>query len=173
MNRRAVLWLIGGTVTVAASVASLLSIPYVMRFFSRRLTADIESSTLFPIGRISDFAVGVDTRFLQSHRVCVVRNAERLYLIYARCTHMGCTPDWRKQENDFKCPCHGSHFCMGSAFDENGIHCNGPAPRPLDRAHVEIDSDGYLFADTNRLYQWPEGKRSTFDDPGAFVPVRS
>ena len=110
---------------------------------------------VFRIGPPADFAVGVDRRFLQSHRVCVVRNASRLYAIYARCPHKGCTPDWIASDTKFKCPCHESRFCMGSAFDGNGINCEGPAPRPLDRAHIEVDERGNVVADLSKLYQWP------------------
>jgi cytochrome b6-f complex iron-sulfur subunit len=124
------------------------------------------------IGRASDFKVGVNTRFLQEHRICVVRNVERLYVIHARCTHQSCTPDWVEGERKFKCPCHESSFCMGSAFDGDGINCEGPAPRPLDRAHVELDANGQVVVNVGRLYQWPEGGRSQFDESGAYIPLK-
>jgi cytochrome b6-f complex iron-sulfur subunit len=60
---------------------------------------------------------------------------------------------------------------MGSAFDGNGINCEGPAPRPLDRVHVEVDSEGQVVTDLSRLYQWPKGQRSQFDERGAYVPL--
>jgi len=130
-----------------------------------------EPSTTFSIGPVSDFNVGVSTKFLQKHRVCVVRNSKRLYVIYARCTHQGCTPDWIAGYNKFKCPCHGSGFCMGSAFDGEGINCEGPAARPLDRAHVELDSEEHVIVHTTKLYGWPKGARSEFDDAGAYISI--
>jgi cytochrome b6-f complex iron-sulfur subunit len=132
----------------------------------------LEPSTVFRIGRLSDFVVGVDAQFLQERRICIVRNPERLYVIYARCTHMGCTPDWKANESKFKCPCHGSAFCYGSAFDGDGINCKGPAPRPMDRAHVELNSEGQIIVDIAKLYQSPKGKRPEFNDPGAYIPTR-
>ena len=99
-------------------------------FFPRTL---FEPRTRFSVGYPTDFGIGVDTRFQQDFRIWVVRNAERLFVIYARCTHLGCTPDWKEGENKFKCPCHGS------GFDSEGINFEGPAPRPMDRAKVELD----------------------------------
>ena len=174
MNRRKVIWLVAGGITVVAAAAtSFVALPNAILFFLRRRARQAleESATVFRVGQPSDFSIGVDTRFLQSHRVCVVRNASRLYVIYARCSHMGCTPDWVGSENKFKCPCHGSRFCMESAFDGNGINCAGPAPRPLDRVHVEVDENGKVIADLTKLFQWPKDQRSQFDDPGAYVSI--
>lgn len=175
MTRRKTMWLIAaGFAGLTAGIASLAVIPSgVLFFLRRRLPPSItEPGSVFVVGRASDFAIGVDTRFLQTHRVCVVRNAERLYVVYASCTHLGCTPDWVGRENRFRCPCHESHFCMGSAFDGNGINCEGPAPRPLDRVHVEVDSAGKVIAQLSKLYQWPKGERSQFDERGAYVSLR-
>ena len=174
MTRRKIIWLIGGGFAlVTAGIASLVALPSGFLFLRRRFLpqAIVQPSSVFRVGRAFDFAIGVDTRFLQSHRVFVVRNAHRLYVLYARCTHQGCTPDWVTQENKFKCPCHESRFCMGSAFDGNGINCEGPAPSPLDRVHVEVDSAGLVVADLGKLYQWPKGQRSQFDERGAYVPL--
>ena len=132
----------------------------------------LEPGLIVRIGRAADFEVGVNNRFLQEHRICVVRNTGRLYVIYARCTHQSCTPDWVEGERKFKCPCHESGFCMGSAFDGDGINCAGPAPRPLDRAHVELDAGGQVVVNVGRLYQWPKGGRSQFDEPGAFISLK-
>jgi cytochrome b6-f complex iron-sulfur subunit len=174
MTRRKIIWLIaGGFAVVTAGIASLVALSSgVLFLLRRRLPQAIdEPSSVFRVGNPFDFAIGVDTRFLQSHRVCVVRNATRLYVLYARCTHQGCTPDWVAQENKFRCPCHESRFCMGSAFDGNGINCEGPAPRPLDRVHVDVHSEGQVVADLSKLYQWPKGQRSQFDERGAYVPL--
>jgi cytochrome b6-f complex iron-sulfur subunit len=134
-----------------------------LRFFLPRTL--FEPSTVFRIGYPSDFGFGVDTKFQQDYRIWVVRNAERLFVIYARCTHLGCTPDWKQSENKFKCPCHGS------GFTSEGINFEGPAPRPMDRAYVELDPSGQIVVDTSRLYEWPKGEVSEFDDDGAFIRV--
>ena len=134
-----------------------------LRFFLPRTI--FEPSTVFRVGYPTDFGFGVDTKFQQQYRVWVVRNAERLFVIYARCTHLGCTPDWKPSENKFKCPCHGS------GYTSEGINFEGPAPRPMDRAHVELDPTGQVVVDTARLFEWQKGEQAPghFDDPGAFI----
>ena len=134
-----------------------------LRFFLPRTL--FEPPTSFRIGYPSDFGFGVDTKFQQDYRIWVVRNAERLFVIYARCTHLGCTPDWKQSENKFKCPCHGS------GYTPEGINFEGPAPRPMDRAHVELDPSGQIVVDVGRLYEWPKGQPTEFDDRGAYLQV--
>jgi cytochrome b6-f complex iron-sulfur subunit len=131
------------------------------RFFLPRTL--FEPNAVFKIGYPSEFALGVDTKFQQRYRIWVDRTPDRLFVIYARCTHLGCTPDWKPSENKFKCPCHGS------GYDSEGINFEGPAPRPMDRAHVELAPDGQIIVDTSRLYQWPKGQPSKFNDSGAFL----
>ena len=91
---------------------------------------------------------------------------DRIFVIYARCTHLGCTPDWKASENKFKCPCHGS------GYDDEGINFEGPAPRPMDRAFVQLAPDGEIVVDTARLFQWPKGQPSAFNDPERFCRRR-
>lgn len=133
------------------------------RFFLPRTL--FEPSSVFRIGYPSDFGLGVDTKFQQQFRIWVTRTPERLFVIYARCTHLGCTPDWKESENKFKCPCHGS------GFDSEGINFEGPAPRPLDRAHVELDPEGQVVVDVSRLYAWVKGQTNEFDNDGAYLQV--
>jgi cytochrome b6-f complex iron-sulfur subunit len=131
------------------------------RFFLPRTL--FEPNTVFKIGYPSEFALGVDTKFQQKYRIWVDRTPDRLFVIYARCTHLGCTPDWKPAENKFKCPCHGS------GYDSEGINFEGPAPRPMDRAHIELSPDGQIQVDTAKLYSWPKGQPTHFNDPGAFL----
>ena len=133
------------------------------RFFLPRTL--FEPATSFKIGYPADFGLGVDTKFQQKYRIWVDRTADRIFVIYARCTHLGCTPDWKPAENKFKCPCHGS------GYDSEGVNFEGPAPRPMDRANVQIAPDGQILVDVSKLYQWPKGQPSAFNDPGAFLPT--
>jgi cytochrome b6-f complex iron-sulfur subunit len=133
------------------------------RFFLPRTL--FEPRTSFKIGYPSDYALGVDTKWQQKYRIWVDRTPDRLFVIYARCTHLGCTPDWKPSENKFKCPCHGS------GYDSEGINFEGPAPRPMDRAKVELAPDGQIIVDVAKLYSWPKGQPSQFSDPGAFLPT--
>jgi cytochrome b6-f complex iron-sulfur subunit len=133
------------------------------RFFLPRTL--FEPATSFKIGYPADFGLGVDTKFQQKFRIWVDRTPDRIFVIYARCTHLGCTPDWKPAENKFKCPCHGS------GYDSEGVNFEGPAPRPMDRANVSIAPDGQILVDVSKLYQWPKGQPSAFNDPGAFLPT--
>ena len=131
------------------------------RFFLPRTL--FEPNTVFKIGYPSEYGLGVDTKWQQKYRIWVDRTPDRLFVIYARCTHLGCTPDWKASENKFKCPCHGS------GYDNEGVNFEGPAPRPMDRAHIEQGPDGQIIVDVSRLYQWPKGQPSHFNDPGSFL----
>ena len=134
-----------------------------LRFFFPRTI--FEPRTQFPIGLPADYAIGVDTRFQKSKRIWVVRTADRLFVIFASCTHLGCTPDWKLSEAKFKCPCHGS------GYDTEGRNYEGPAPRPLDRARVELDPQGQIIVDVNVLFREEKGQQSQFDDPGSYIQV--
>ena len=131
------------------------------RFFLPRTL--FEPATSFKIGYPEEYGLGVDTKFQQKYRIWIDRTPDRIFVIYARCTHLGCTPDWKPSENKFKCPCHGS------GYDSEGVNFEGPAPRPMDRAHVDIAPDGQILVDVSKLYQWPKGQPSQFNDPGAFL----
>ena len=131
------------------------------RFFLPRTL--FEPATSFKIGYPEEYGLGVDTKFQQKYRIWVDRTPDRIFVIYARCTHLGCTPDWKPSENKFKCPCHGS------GYDSEGVNFEGPAPRPMDRARVEIAPDGQILVDVSKLYQWPKGQPTQFNDPGAFL----
>ena len=147
------------------SIGAFLAANFLMflRFFFPRTL--FEPSTVFRVGYPSDFQLGVDERFKPQARIWVVREADRIYAIYGRCTHLGCTPDWKQSDSKFKCPCHGS------GYTPEGINFEGPAPRPMDRAHVELDAQGQIVVDTSKLYSWPKGGTNQFNDPGSFIPV--
>jgi len=135
-----------------------------LRFFFPR--ALFEPKTIFSIGYPADFTLGVETKFQKDYRIWVVRNPSRIFVIYARCTHLGCTPDWKQSENKFKCPCHGS------GYDSEGVNFEGPAPRPMDRCNVQLDATGQIIVDTNLLYVRDfKAGRDEFNRPGAYIEV--
>ena len=144
-TRRRIVWV---------SIAGFLTTCFLMfvRFFLPRSITEPPST--FKIGFPGDYALGVDTKYQQLYRIWVDKTSDRLFVVYARCTHLGCTPDWKASENKFKCPCHGS------GYDSEG-----------DRAHVELDAEGQIVVDTSRLFKWPKGDRNEFNDQGAFIPL--
>jgi cytochrome b6-f complex iron-sulfur subunit len=154
--RRRIVW---------ATIAGALTTFFLMfvRFFLPR--SILEPSSIFRIGSPNDYALGVDTKWQQQYRIWVTRTSDRLFVIYARCTHLGCTPDWKASENKFKCPCHGS------GYDSEGINFEGPAPRPMDRAKVALDAEGQIVVDIGKLFEWPKGEPTEFNEKDAFIPL--
>ena len=112
--------------------------------------------SVFQIGRVDDFlsteppdaygVVSVDSRFKQDHRFFVLRETGRIYALFARCTHLGCTVNWFPGLRIFKCPCHGSEF------HSDGREFAGPAPRPLDRLKISLDSEENILVDTRVVF---------------------
>ena len=135
-----------------------------LRFFFPR--ALYEPNTIVNIGYPTDFQLGVNQQFLNSNRIWVIKEPDRIFVIFARCTHLGCTPDWLPQQNMFHCPCHGSEY------DPEGINFAGPAPRPMDRAYVQFLPNGSIQTDTSRLFiQDSRAGVNQFNDSGAYVDV--
>jgi cytochrome b6-f complex iron-sulfur subunit len=135
-----------------------------LRFFFPR--ALFEPPSVFTIGYPAELPMGVETKFQRQYRIWPVREPDKLFVIYAKCTHLGCTPDWKANENKFKCPCHGS------GYDSEGVNFEGPAPRPMDRCHVEKDPTGQIVVDSSRLYvRDPRAGRDEFENAGASLSV--
>jgi cytochrome b6-f complex iron-sulfur subunit len=156
-SRRRIIW---------ACIWGYLGVNFLMflRFFFPR--ALYEPNTIFGIGYPSDFNLGIDQRYLMTNRSWVVREPDRIFVIYAKCTHLGCTPEWKSAENKFKCPCHGS------GYDSEGVNFEGPAPRPMDRAFIQLDPTGKIVVDTSRLYvNDPRAGVNHFNDTGAYLNV--
>lgn len=154
--RRRIVW---------ASIAGFLATSFLMflRFFLPR--SIFEPSNVFRVGAPGDYGIGVDTKWQQQYRIWVVKTSDRLFVINAVCTHLGCTPDWKSSENKFKCPCHGS------GYDSEGVNFEGPAPRPMDRAAVEIDAEGQIVVNKDKLYTWPKGEKNQFNEEGSYIPL--
>ncbi len=131
---------------------------WTLRFFFPRVL--FEPETRFSIGPPADYAFGVDTKWQSARRIWVVRQPGKLFVIFARCTHLGCTPDWKQAEHKFKCPCHGS------GYDSEGINFEGPAPQPMLRTAVEINADGQIIVDKARLFPVDQ-----FNNPAAWLAV--
>jgi cytochrome b6-f complex iron-sulfur subunit len=115
----------------------------------------------FKAGYPTDYTIGeVSEKYKKEHRVWIIRNEEGIYALFAKCTHLGCTPRWLAAEEKFKCPCHGS------GFYKSGINFEGPAPRPLERFRVALADDGQLLVDMSVKYLYEKGD---WNKPGAFL----
>ena len=132
-----------------------------VRFFSPSVVFHPPST--YEIGTIDDFAAGADPdaygvihvepKWKKEHRFFVIRESSRIYSLFARCTHLGCTVNWFPGLRIFKCPCHGSQF------HSNGVNFAGPAPRPLDRLKIFMNAKGALVVDTSVIYDMEEFER--------------
>ncbi len=117
----------------------------------------------FKAGLPTDFAVGeVSEKFKKDYRVWIVREPDGFYALWAKCTHLGCTPRWLTTEQKFKCPCHGS------GFYRSGINFEGPAPRPLERLKITVADDGQLVIDKSVKFLFEKGQ---WGNPGSFLKV--
>ncbi|ODS31765.1 MAG: 2Fe-2S iron sulfur protein [Candidatus Scalindua rubra] len=131
-----------------------------LRFFFPRVL--YEPPTKYTVGFPFEYTLGVSERFKKQFRVWIVREVDKLYVIQAKCTHLGCTPNWLASEGKFKCPCHGS------GFTPDGVNIEGPAPRPLERFKVAIADDGQIMVDQSVRFR---GERGEWTKPGSFIKV--
>ncbi len=78
--------------------------------------------------------------FTEKTTAWVVKNDDQNVTVFApQCTHLGCAYHWDEQQKYFLCPCHTS------AFGVDGKVLMGPAPRPLDRYDIRVDSGKLLL----------------------------
>ena len=113
------------------------SVGGVLRFFLPNVL--YEPSQKFRAGKVRDYPLGVTID--AANRVWIIRDDNNLYAMWARCTHLGCTPNWFPAETRFRCPCHGSNFNI------SGDVIAGPAPKPLWRVQVTSTAQGDLVID--------------------------
>jgi cytochrome b6-f complex iron-sulfur subunit len=111
-----------------------------------------EPNTVVKLGKPSEYIVNtVSEKWIKDYRLWLVRVSDGFAALYAKCTHLGCTPRWLEAENKFKCPCHGSGFrgvdrAQGLP-NITGINFEGPAPRPLERCKIGLAEDGQITVD--------------------------
>ena len=72
--------------------------------------------------------------------VYLTRKGDEVVAFNLKCPHLGCAIDFRKQSNDYFCPCHNSSFALdGSVTTENS-----PSPRPMDTMETKVE-DGQVW----------------------------
>jgi cytochrome b6-f complex iron-sulfur subunit len=116
--------------------------------------------TRFSAGKPTEYDIGVDERWKAKFKVWLVRDSGGFYALSTVCTHLGCTPNWFKQDSKFKCPCHGS------GFQPSGRNFEGPAPRPLERFNIEMAADGNIYVDKSKKFRWEMGQ---WELPGSYL----
>ena len=143
------------------SLVSLLA--FVRSAFPRVLF--VPPST-FKAGLPNDYPVGeVSEKYKTEFRVWIVREPVGFYAIFAKCTHLGCTPRWIASENKYKCPCHGS------GYYKTGYNFEGPAPRPMDRVEIRLGEDGQLVVDKSKVFRMQPGVDPNKQHPESILKV--
>jgi cytochrome b6-f complex iron-sulfur subunit len=146
MNRRHLLTWLSSFGLVGSAVLSAFS-----NFVFIKPRATYGQPQRFNIGKPEEFPSG--TRMsLDTRRVCVVRDGNKMAAISTTCTHLGCIVGIA--ETGFACPCHGSRF------DQDGNVTGGPAPKPLPWYKVSLAPNGEVEVD-----------KDTEVEPGSYLIV--
>jgi Rieske Fe-S protein len=113
------------------------------------------SEAWVPLGKLTDIPIGKPFLFsfnrvqvngwertATSHGGFVIRKSEDptdMVILNSRCTHLGCTVNWKEDAQAFICPCHDGKF------GADGRVLSGPPPRPLDKfMDFRVTQDGIL-----------------------------
>jgi Rieske Fe-S protein len=67
-------------------------------------------------------------------RVFIVSSSEKLTVLSATCSHLGCLVNYSKEKGEFICPCHGGRY------DLSGKNIAGPPPAPLGRIPAKVEN---------------------------------
>ena len=141
---------------LAWSSLSLLvatAFPALTRFLKpRRLGARRDRIAMGPL---DDYrSAGVSTRWVSRHGVWLVHHEGRLIALEARCTHLGCKPEWNAGRGVFRCPCHGSRFAP------DGQVLTGPATEALHRYAIRVERNE-VVVDRSLPIAWDEAEGDT------------
>lgn len=117
----------------------------VASFLSRRKTkmGKVNPGYRVECGPVAAFATASVTAFPMGQFYLVRLEDGGFLALSRRCTHLGCTVPWNKEDKKFQCPCHAS------AFDITGSAIAAPAVRALDLFAVSIENDT-VVVDTGR-----------------------
>ncbi len=63
------------------------------------------------------------------------------------CTHLGCIPAYKAENEEFLCACHGA------TFDSSGLVTKLPAPRGLDIPPFKIDGSNIILGEVGPEWQ--------------------
>ena len=72
--------------------------------------------------------------------VYLTRKGEEVTAYNLKCPHLGCAIDYRKNTNDYFCPCHNSTFGLDGSVTTD----NSPSPRGMDTMDTKVE-DGVVW----------------------------
>jgi cytochrome b6-f complex iron-sulfur subunit len=124
-----------------------------------------EQSPRFKVGSPSDYPLGTPTQ-VPGRPVWILHYEEGFAAMIGICTHLGCRPNWIESQGLFRCPCHGS------VYDKYGTNIAGPAPRPMERAGLELSPDMRLVVDMSKVFK-PANMLEAHDPEKFFKPEKT
>lgn len=139
---------------VGGLIGAAIGLPAIAYLFDPAFKTGAKSGWV-PVGKVADMQVGIPYPFSftrtqvngwertsTSHGGFAIRrsdNANDILVLNSRCTHLGCTVNWKDEAQAFVCPCHDAKF------SKEGVVLGGPPPRPLDRyGQFQVSADGVL-----------------------------
>lgn len=125
------------TLLGAGILASFGSFVYpVMRYLVPPPVADLGGDTVVA-GRVGELQANSSKIFRFGSRPgLLIRTAENEYrALSATCTHLGCTVQYKSDQQRIWCACHNG------VFDLAGRNISGPPPRPLEVFDVHVRGD--------------------------------
>jgi menaquinol-cytochrome c reductase iron-sulfur subunit len=149
-NRRSFLGALLGVGSVF--VGALLSVPLIRfaLFPLIRRTTELKSA---PVGAVSEFAslsepamriiqieqVDGWRKMISEKAVYITKDHQnQLLVLTSVCPHLGCTVPWKKEKNQFICPCHGA------TFTKEGSRIGGPSLRGMDALESSVQNGQLL-----------------------------
>ena len=144
----------GATAIVGGIITAVIGLPAVAYLIDPALREGAKEAWI-PVGKLEDIPLGKPTPFSftrvqvngwertsSSRGGFIIRKSADpadMLILNSRCTHLGCTVNWKDEANAFLCPCHDAKFGV------DGTVLGGPPPRPLDRfAQFRVTDNGIL-----------------------------
>ncbi len=144
----------GATALIGGLIGVALGIPAIGYLIDPALRSSAKEGWM-PVGKLEDIPVGIPFPFsftstqvngwertATNHGGFILRRSEDpadLLILNSRCTHLGCTVNWKEDAKAYLCPCHDAKF------SQEGEVLDGPPPRPLDRySDFRTTEDGVL-----------------------------
>lgn len=138
-DRRSFLKILAMTGVTAFSASILYPVFSFLRPPKQR---EVEVSTV-SAGKIEDLKKD-DFKIIRfgNEPVIVIPADDKFLAFSARCTHLDCTVQYKKDQNVIWCACHNGKY------DLTGRNISGPPPRPLSKFKTIIKGDELMVTKT-------------------------
>jgi cytochrome b6-f complex iron-sulfur subunit len=89
---------------------------------------------------MSDIAPGTAMNVTYNNKpVVIIHRRNEGFVAFSRvCTHLGCIVNYDTIQNEMICPCHAARFNL------EGNVLAGPAPSPLEKIPIKVESEKIL-----------------------------